>query len=196
MGHSILLCNASYLNWWFSPSSLGREEVRPRSLVRCRNTDKIYLVGAKGKSQRGGQAQGRALSWKDTKKLVCGWGKRLLEATENLAGRSLGTVARLDRSPLAGWLWVYFPRCEMVVAVSDLDINRAQLHSGSLSVITTFRGLYTSWKMSLAALSTITYMQLDKYTAFRYQSIWSILCKIWYAYLGRYSSMSVSFQII
>lgn len=98
----------------------------------------------------------------------------LLGATPNVVARGLGPVARLDHSPLAGWLWVTFTRCEVPVAVSDLGINRAQLHSGLSFVMITFGGLYSIWKMSLVALSIIICMQLDKYTAFEHHSIWSL----------------------
>lgn len=47
----------------------GGKEVTPRSLVSWVDMDKIYLVGAKGKSQREGQAQGRALTGGETEKL-------------------------------------------------------------------------------------------------------------------------------
>lgn len=77
----------------------GRGEAQKFSCLW--NMNKRYLVGTKGKLQRGGCVQGRALPRREIEKLWLGQEKEnqgVLGATENLAARSMGTVARLHHS--------------------------------------------------------------------------------------------------
>lgn len=114
---------------------------------------KIYVLGAKGKLQRGGWVQGRE------RLKNCGWGQEkedqgVLGGPKNLVGRRVGTGARLHH--LHGRLAVNcLSQNERAEAVANPGKNRAQLHSESSFVITMSRGLYNVWKMPLVALSAI-----------------------------------------
>lgn len=106
--------------------------------------NKIYPVGVKGKLQRWGWVQGRALPRREIEKLWLGQEKEdqgVLGGTKSLATGSLGTVARLHHSH--GRLAVNcLSQSEMAEGVANPGINRTQLHSEFSFVITMFRGLY------------------------------------------------------
>lgn len=162
--------------------------------------DKIYLVGAEGKLQRRGWAQGRALPRRETEKLT------VTGARDRRSG-SIGSHRRpcskepgdSNQAGLFSFGRLAVSYLSQIWSASSCIGSRYKQSTASFRVLLCYhyiRRTVQYLKMSLVALSTIRYMQLDKYTAFWYQSIWSILREIWYSYLGRYATTSISCEII